>query len=219
MPGDEKTRGEEEALPTTPSDQAEPLLPGITPGIQSTEHLAVSTLDPESEPEGIYKLVTGPPDAFVIYCSDSRFQKAFHDFVENLGVERPCPLIVPGSVSSIGAGIRFLLSKPFKTMIDQLRLLLEADTDVEPRIILINHEGCRGYAFLEKRFGRLLMRKVHYRNTLEKQEIDLLAAAGTIRKELIKRVPWLDRARFEMYLARIEGDNIVFDGIYNSEDE
>ena len=160
-----------------------------------------------------YPLVTGPPDAFVIHCSSPRFSQAFDNFLKDLGVTHPIRIVVPGSVSSIGSGIEMILSKQFKTLKDQIEILVEEHPHMTPRFILINHEDCRGYAHLETKYGPMLRRLAKYTNVLEKQEIDLQLAAKVV-DAIAKR--YVHGATVELYMARIIEGQARFDTLVDT---
>ena len=160
-----------------------------------------------------YDLVMGPPDAFVVHCSSPRFTQAFDAFIKSLGITHPIRIIVPGGLSSLGAGLEFILSKQFKVLRDQIELLVEEHPHMTPRFVLINHEDCRGYAFIESKHGQLLRSMTKYANVLEKQQIDLQLAAKLV-DDIAKR--YLRGASVELYMARIADAKARFDTVVDT---
>lgn len=151
--------------------------------------------------------------AFVVHCSSPRFSQAFDTFIKDLGITHPIRIIVPGSVSSVGAGVEMVLSKQFKVLKDQIEMLVEEHPHMTPRFVLINHEDCRGYAHIEASHGRILQRIAKYSQVLEKQEIDLKLAAGIVN-EISRR--YLNGASVELYMARIADGKVRFDTIVDT---
>ncbi|MBI4449574.1 hypothetical protein HY634_00785 [Candidatus Uhrbacteria bacterium] len=160
-----------------------------------------------------YPLTIGPPDAFVIHCSSPRFAQAFNKFIADLDVTHPIRIVVPGSVSSIGGGIELILSKQFKVLKDQIEILVKEHPTMTPRFILINHEDCRGYDYLEKKYGHVLRRLARYTDVMKKQEIDLQLAAKVICA--IAR-QYLRGATVELYMARIVDGEARFDTLVDT---
>src|SRR3989338_9922672 len=95
-------------------------------------------------------------DAVVVYCSDPRFQEAFRLFLKKeLSIEYYAPIVVPGSISSIG--LELVMPKHLKTLKDQIEFMVTHGKS--PRLILINHEDCRAYEKLHKIVAQLLKKK------------------------------------------------------------
>lgn len=136
---------------------------------------------------GLYPLKEGASDGLIIHCSDPRFQDAFHDFIrEELGLERPAVIVLPGSTASFG--VQAFLPKRWHALRNQIELMAEHNDF--PRVILINHDDCKGYADIAK-----WLRGVT--NLASEQGKHLKALAGYIRKE------YLPGASFELYQAKI----------------
>lgn len=145
-----------------------------------------------------YTLNESSPEALVIHCSDPRFQLAFREFLQReLHLTHYTPLVIPGSVSPIG--LQDLQPKYFKALYKQLKLL--TDINKVARIVIINHEDCRGYESIK---GFFLARRI---SLSEQQKNDLIAAVGLLKG-------FLPEAHVELYQARIgENNRIIFDKI------
>ena len=147
----------------------------------------------EVQTDKLYPLKEGASDALVVHCSDPRFQDAFHDFIrDELGIERPAAIVLPGSTASFG--VQNLLPKRWHALRNQIELMAEHNDF--PRVILINHDDCKGYAGVAKFIGGL-------HNISSSQRSHLHSLAKYILKE------YLPNARVELYQARIvERNNI-----------
>ena len=129
----------------------------------------------------------GPSDALVIHCADPRFQQAFAEFIkEELGIERPSRISVPGSTSSFA--VQGFLPKNWHALRKQIELM--AEHNAYPRVVIIDHEDCKGYAAVAQYLGRLI-------DVQSAQRKYLKALAKFLAKE------FLPQARFELYRARI----------------
>jgi len=117
------------------------------------------------------------PTAIVIYCSDPRFQTAFHEFVEHelgLGEGMTIPIVVGGGAGVLGHPEQ--LPKEFKF----LRERLEQYKDIFPtvrRIVLINHEDCRYYETLKSRVLSLLGSRFNLARHFEREDLSLVSGA------------------------------------------
>lgn len=155
------------------------------------------------------KLASGQPKALVIHCSDPRFQEAFKNFIHgNLGLAEGeyIPIVIPGSVSVIGSNISMLLPKNYKALMDQIQLMLEHNKKAPLRLILMNHEDCKGYAFILEKLRKLSSKLP---DVIERQVSDLEFAAQAIALAAKK---FNMKYEFELYMARIGQDKeIVFD--------
>ena len=148
-----------------------------------------------------YPLQTGAPDALVLHCSDPRFQEAFHDFIhEELGIHMSAPICIPGSSAAFGA--QTFLPKGWNALRRQLELLTEHSKF--PRVVLINHDDCKGYGSIAQYLGGLA--KVG-----QEQKTHLKKLATFIMSE------YLPGARLELYQARIvqngSGQAVQFDKV------
>ena len=127
-------------------------------------------------------------DAVVVHCSDPRFQEAFKEFVrDELGIEHPAYIVVPGSVSSVG--LELVMPKHLKTLKDQVEFMVAHAK--HPRLVLINHEDCAAYG----RLHELIHQKV---NIPARQLEDLKKAVEVFRKY----IPALNN--IEIYLAHLD---------------
>lgn len=124
-------------------------------------------------------------DAIVVYCSDPRFQEAFQAFPKlELGIEHVAPIVIPGSASALG--VDMAMPKRLKALRDYIEFMASQGKD--PRLIIINHEGCRMYARLE---GLL-------RHVIPHQQMDDLRNA---LQAFPKWIPSLKKV--EVYMARL----------------
>ena len=155
------------------------------------------------------QLVIDKPKALVIHCSDSRFQKAFRDFIQNnLGLNDGefVPIIVPGSIAPLGGDISILLPKKQKALLDNIKLIFEKNQGEPIRLILINHEDCKGYEKISAKIRKYLAKLP---DALEREVNDLALAAKVIH---IAANHFKVKCRPELYFARIgEGNEVVFD--------
>ena len=134
-----------------------------------------------------YLLTEGTPDALVIHCADPRFQNAFRSFIkEGLGINMPMVIALPGVTSHFG--IRGILPKNWYAMKSHIRTMTERHKVA--RVILINHDDCKGYVKIAVHFGGLA-------KVIEVQRKHLHGLAEFICKE------FLPGAKFELYQAHI----------------
>ena len=154
------------------------------------ETVVIATTETKKESQnrpGLYELTEGKPDALVIHCSDPRFQSAFHDFLhDELIIKMPAVIAVPGSVGSFG--VQSFLPKNWYTLKNQIEFMAKHNNF--PRVILINHDDCKGYAQIAHLFRGA-------KSLVSEQRKHLFALAGFIQKE------FLSGARFELYQAKI----------------
>lgn len=155
------------------------------------------------------KLMVGKPQALVVHCSDPRFQAAFKDFIgNNLNLKEGeyIPIVVPGSIASLGSNISVLLPKRQKVLLDNIKLMFERNQGESMRLILINHEDCRSYAEI---FSKIRKYIAKLPDTIKREVDDLAFAAKIIR---IAAGSFGVTCEPELYLARIIKDNeVVFD--------
>jgi hypothetical protein len=147
------------------------------------------------EPEHIYHLAESKPQAIVVYCSDSRFQRAFREFVGNelhLKEGEYIPMVISGGVASLSEPLR--LPKEFKYIKDRILFFLERFDSVH-RVVLINHEDCRHYEALKSSLGALFLQ--HLEHMTGRQIRDLTLVSKTL---LGLAAPGL---QIELYYARI----------------
>lgn len=137
--------------------------------------------------ENLYPLNEGESDGLVIHCSDPRFQDAFHGFIrQELKLERPAVIVLPGSTASFA--VQGFLPKPWHTLKNQIELM--AEHNKFPRVIIINHDDCKGYAHAAK-----WLRGLANIDIAQRQHLKLLA-------EFVRKT-YLPGAKFELYQARI----------------
>jgi hypothetical protein len=115
--------------------------------------------------EKYYPLLKGGPDALVIHCSSPKFQEAFHDFLrDELGVKVPAVISIPGSAGAFG--VRAFLPKHWYALRNQIEILTRGYQF--SRIIVINHEDCKGYQSFARWLGGLnkipFLQKEHLRH-------------------------------------------------------
>jgi len=126
----------------------------------------------------IYNLIEAAPEAIVVHCSDPRFQRAFAEFIRDelkLQDGSFIPLVISGGVGSLAEPLK--LPKEFRFMKERLRMFLERFESIH-RLILINHEDCRHYEWLNNYIGRLFLQRFH--NLAERQQADLKKAARLV---------------------------------------
>ena len=126
----------------------------------------------------IYNLIEAAPEAIVVHCSDPRFQQAFVEFIQNeleLRSGSYIPLVISGGVGSLAEPLK--LPKEFRFMKERLRMFLERFESIH-RLILINHEDCRHYEWLQNYIGGLFLQRFH--NLAERQKADLKKAAQLV---------------------------------------
>ena len=144
-----------------------------------------------------YPLMEGVPDALCIHCADPRFQTAFRRFLsEEINVKMPMVIALPGVTSHFGMSAA--LPKNWSAMRSFIRTMTERHPVA--RVILINHDDCKGYAKIADHFGGLS--KIE-----EAQRKHLHGVAEFVREE------FLPNAHFELYQARIVGKEVEFEGI------
>jgi hypothetical protein len=117
------------------------------------------------------------PTAIVIYCSDPRFQTAFHEFVEHelgLGEGMTIPIVVGGGAGVLGHPEQ--LPKEFKFLRERLEQYKEIFPTVR-RIVLINHEDCRYYENLKSRVLSLLGSRFNLARHFEREDLSLVSSA------------------------------------------
>ena len=140
-----------------------------------------------------YQLTEGTPDALVVHCADPRFQEAFRAFLKNeLGIRMPMVIALPGVTSHFG--MQMMFPKNWYAMRSHLKTMTERH-DVA-RVVLINHDDCKGYAKIADKLGGLV-------KVPEWQRKHLHGLAEFIRKE------YLPQASLELYQAHIVGQNSV----------
>jgi hypothetical protein len=126
----------------------------------------------------IYDLIEAAPEAIVVHCSDPRFQRAFAEFIQGelkLRSGSYIPLVISGGVGSLAEPLK--LPKEFRFMKERLRMFLERFESIH-RLILINHEDCRHYEWLQNYIGKLFLQRFH--NLAERQQADLKKAAQLV---------------------------------------
>ena len=100
-----------------------------------------------------YPLTEGSPDALVIHCADPRFQEAFRGFLkDDLSIRMPMVIALPGVTSHFG--MQAALPKNWNAMRSYLQTMTERHQ--VGRVVLINHDDCKGYAKIASHFGGLL---------------------------------------------------------------
>lgn len=162
----------------------------------------------ETSGKKTYECVHAEPKAIVIHCSDPRFQKAFHEFINgelNLPDGTYIPFAISGGVAALSEPLK--LPKEFKFIKDRIALFLNLFSSIT-RIVLINHEDCRHYDAMKDVIGELFLR--HAPTMAERQQRDLLGVAKMLLN-IFK--PDL---KLELYYARFldpDRKQIVFEEI------
>lgn len=139
-----------------------------------------------------YPLVTGPPQALVIHCVDSRFQSAFRQFLaEELGITRYFPIVIGGGIHAFG--LQNLLPKNFKIIWQQIKFVLEV---AKPKqVVIINHEDCLWYRHMQGYHPAV--------SAVTKGRIDLKTAAKKIIEDF-------SGVQVRTFWAAIDDGDVVF---------
>ena len=139
-----------------------------------------------------YPLTEGTPDALVIHCADPRFQGAFRAFLkDDLGIHMPMVIALPGVTSHFG--MQMIFPKNWYAMRSHIKTMNERHEVA--RLVLINHDDCKGYARIADKLGGL-------GRVPEWQRRHLHGLAEFIHKE------YLPQASLELYQAHIVGQGV-----------
>jgi hypothetical protein len=152
-------------------------------------------------------LTTTPPRAVVIYCSDSRFQAAFREFIEEhlaLAPGEYTPLVIPGSAFPIGSTTRMQLPKQFKIFSEQLSLILNNHQGYPVRIVVLTHDDCRGQQFLAWKIAKF----IPFSPDRHRREIQL--SLDVLHEIAGHYVPQCD---VQLFHAAIRGEEVVFEDV------
>ena len=156
----------------------------------------------ESQDRKYYSLdESGKVDAVVIHCSDPKWRKIFEKFLEEeLGLNHYALIAIPGSVSSVS--VEMVLPKRLKVLKDYMEFMVEHGKP--PRLVIINHDGCRMYKNLERFF----------RCAIDQQQTEDLAKAAGLFKKLFPSL-----VDIQIYMARIDRtrtiDPVYFERVTN----
>ena len=115
------------------------------------------------------------PSAIVVRCSDPRFQAAFDQFIEqelHLRSGQSIPIIVGGGAGVLGHPEQ--LPKEFKFLKERIEHCHWIYPTVG-RIVLINHEGCRYYEWVEARTMGLLGSRVSLAPEYSREDLSRVA--------------------------------------------
>ncbi len=155
----------------------------------------------------VYQLNTIPPEAVVVYCSDTRFKEATEKFFkEDLNLQNPFSIVVPASIGHLSA--QSLLPKNFKFLKEQIEFAASNCKEELKKVVLVNHEDCHGYQMLESKLKHFFEKfSMH-----EKQKLDLKIVAKLI-KELI-RGSVRNPVEVEIYYASIVDGGIKFEKVF-----
>jgi hypothetical protein len=135
------------------------------------------------------------PDAFVVHCSDPRYQGHFHDFLTgHLGLHSYGLIVAPGGPQLLRAGA--LLPKFAWAGWRWAKFLM--DIARPPRVILIGHDDCRWYT------------EGPFRHVRGESKVHVIADLRAVREEILERFP---AVAVELYFARLDGDNAVIEGV------
>ncbi|MDP3696791.1 MAG: hypothetical protein Q8R55_02040 [Candidatus Taylorbacteria bacterium] len=139
----------------------------------------------------LYPLTEGDSDSLLIHCSDPRFQDAFYEFTrKELGLKRPAPITIPGCTASFG--VQGFMPKRWHALRSWIELM--AEHNKFQRVVIINHDDCKGYSSVAKFLGGLA-------NVSTSQRKHLHDMARYITNE------YLPNARLELYQARLVQEN------------
>jgi hypothetical protein len=134
-------------------------------------------------------------EAFVVHCSDPRYQGHFHDFLTaHLGLHSYGLVAAPGGPQLLRAAE--LLPKFAWAGWRWTKFLMEIARPL--RVILIGHDDCRWYTEGPLRLARGDPRE------------RVIADLRTVREELRERYPNLG---VELYFTRLDGENAVFEAV------
>ncbi len=147
---------------------------------------------------GVYRTgaVAGlKPEAFVVHCSDPRYQAHFHDFLrQHLKLNAYGLVVVPGGAQLLRmAEVLPKFSWAGWRWVKFLMNLAEA-----PKVILIGHDDCRWYSEGPLRLWRGDPRE------------RVIGDLRKVRQEIAERFPGVE---VELYFARLDGQQAVFEAI------
>ncbi|MDO8659965.1 MAG: hypothetical protein Q7K54_05215 [Candidatus Parcubacteria bacterium] len=106
------------------------------------------------------------------------------------------PLIIPGGISNFTEPE--MLPKNFKVAKEQIQFFLDHFDSIK-RVILINHEDCRGYESLKTRIGMAFLSRIG--SMMDRQKLDLQKVAKILAAFSSGRVA------FELYYAKFADGN------------
>ena len=136
--------------------------------------------------EKLYPLRDGDTDGLVICCSSPSFSEAFHDFIhDELGMVKPTIIMIPGSAGSYG--ISGSLPKLWYALRNQIDLLSQNYTFI--RVVIINHDDCKGYQAFAKHLGGLA-------------KLPFLQRANLQHLSRFVQEEFLPRAKFSSFTSR-----------------
>jgi hypothetical protein len=127
----------------------------------------------------LFAAVSEPrPSAIVVRCSDPRLQAAFEQFIKlelGLAVGQSIPIVIGGGAGVLGHPEQ--LPKEFKFLKERIENYCLRYPTVQ-RIVLINHEGCRYYEWVENKTMGLL--GPHFGTAPSQPRDDLVVVARNI---------------------------------------
>lgn len=135
------------------------------------------------------------PEAFVIHCSDPRYQPHFNEFLRgHLGLHSYGLIVAPGGAQLL----RVVDALPKFSWAGWRWAKFLMDVTRPPKVILLGHDDCRWYGegpFWQRRGDP----KAHVLDDLRK-----------VRTEIAERFP---NVPVELYFARLDGENAAFEAV------
>lgn len=140
-------------------------------------------------------VTSAKPEAFVLHCSDPRYQPHFHEFLtQHLGIRSYGLMATPGGAQLL----RIVDLLPKFSWAGWRWAKFMVDITGPTRVILIGHQDCRWYSE-----GPV------WRRGGDVRELVLSDMRG-VAKDLSERFPGVT---VELYFARLEGQNAVFENV------
>lgn len=138
-----------------------------------------------------YQINQIPPDTVVIHCSDPRFQESFRLYLDDIGINHPELIVIPGGIHDLVSPSRI---KAARTLKEQIEFMVK-NGNVH-RIVIIGHEDCRW----ENHWQKLVSIFLHDYTHLLKETINL-----------IEKKTGVD---IQYHFAKIEGGKITITQVF-----